>query len=92
MKEYTNKEIEEMFNNRFVINITTYNKHTLNPTFNFRDRKYNESYSVDQCTRYSYRLYDRETFDHFKIRILTEIVNRDVEIRDQKIKIILDEY
>lgn len=78
MINYTNKEIEEMFNNRFVINATSYNSHTFAPVFSFRDKKNNKFYTFSSNV---------SDYAQFKIDMLRSIVEEE---RDEKIKIILE--
>jgi hypothetical protein len=86
----TNEEIEKMFNGRFIINLTTYDKYTFEPIFKFIDSKYNKSYSI----AYQWRPGGCKSsidYDKFKINTLQSIVDSIVEVRDEKINIILDE-
>lgn len=79
----TNKEIEKIFKDRFVINNTTYDKNTFVPQFNFFDKRYRKAYSV---------MFNATDYDRFRIEFLSDIVKNDIEtIRDEKIDEILNE-
>lgn len=78
----TNQEIEAMFNNRFRIELTTYCQYTFSPYFNFIDKKYGQKYSIKS---------DAINFENFKILTLNNIISQIHEVRDEKIKQILDE-